>query len=120
MFPGVAKQANHMVIVEGIKRLPSVAAGAHQARRTQEPQLMGHGGFGNTDKRGEVTHTPFPMGQRVEDAHPGGISKYLENLGDGLQGHTAQQPGANLFKGGQIHDLVIYEHVLICQPASIP
>jgi hypothetical protein len=100
MFPRITKQAYHVVIVQRVKRLPAIPAGADQSRRTQEAQLVGHGGFGDADQRGEVAHTPFPMGQRVEDPHPGGVGQELEDLGHRLQRDAVEQTGADAVECG--------------------
>ncbi len=69
------------------------------------------------------------MRQRVENPDARGVGQQLEDLRDGLQRHSAQQPRAydlQIGRGGMgigardSHHPLIYEQVLICQSATRP
>ncbi len=109
-----------MVVIQRVKRLPTVATDAHKACGTQQPQLVGHRGLGNLDQRREIPDAAFAVTQGVENPDTRGIRQHPENFGDGLEGRSRQEFVAEFVNGGQVHDLLIYEHVCRCQPAETP
>ncbi len=91
MFPGVVDETEHVVIIEGIEGLTTRAPHAHETRAAQETQLMGHGRLGQAHKRRQITHTPFAVAERTNEADPRGIAQQLEHVGHRTHGVGGQQ-----------------------------
>ena len=51
----------HMVVVERIKDLPPILAGADQPQLAQSAQLMRDRGLGHFKFRGDLSHVHFPI-----------------------------------------------------------
>ena len=91
VFARVVHQADHVMVVERVERLPAGPADADQARGSQQPKLVRHGRFAESDKRGQVADAALAVRQRIHNAHAGGIAEQFEDVGDGFQRPAAQQ-----------------------------
>ena len=61
------EQFDHMIIIEADKYIASLFAGADESLVTQAAQLMGDGGFGDTQAIHQFANSNFPIQQGGDD-----------------------------------------------------
>ena len=75
------EQREHVFVVEGVEDHPPLTSRPHDAGAAQQAELMRHGGLADAQTRGNVTDTELAGRQDIENAHPGAIAQYPEDLG---------------------------------------
>jgi hypothetical protein len=64
----LAKEREHMLIVEGVENHPAFAASPDNPGISKEPELVGDGGFSDAQLAGQVADAQFGAGKCIEDA----------------------------------------------------
>jgi hypothetical protein len=85
------KQADDVLIVEGIEDHLSGAAGTYHAQVTEEAELVGHGRLAEPEQAGNIADAQLGAGNRVEDTHASDVAEHLERLGERRHGGVAKQ-----------------------------
>ena len=100
MVKGHGKNLPNMGVIQRIIDYPSLLSAFNDPGNFQQPQLVADGALGHIQQRREVTYTHFLDVQRTDDSGTGGVSEYLEqfrNFIDGLLGrHLFAYPGQNV------------------------
>lgn len=77
---GVSDDVGHVLIGEGVDRLPASALHADKAGPAQYPQVLGDQGLAHPEPLDQLVHEPGLLSQRGHDGQPGRGGKHLEQL----------------------------------------
>ena len=78
------EERQNVLVIKRIEDHPTLSPRPHDARVSQETQLMRDGGFGHAELEREVTDTQLGAGERIKDSHTCGVAEHAEDLGQPL------------------------------------
>jgi hypothetical protein len=84
------------MVVERIVGLTAGSPDAHEARASQESELVGDGRFAEADESRQVADAAFAMAECVDDPHPCGVAEQLEDIGNRMDRSRRQQACGNV------------------------
>ena len=84
MLVRLRKEADHVVVVEGVEHHLARASLPDEMSVPEEPQLMRHGRFTEAEHLRDVSDAEFAAREHVQDADAGGIAQHLEGVGEGV------------------------------------
>ena len=90
------EQQPHMRVRQAVIGHPACPADHNDPVGTQEPEVMGDGGFTGPRDRGKVAHAHLPFEQRDQYPEPAGIAEQAEDVRDSvdlLAGHGGSDRG---------------------------
>lgn len=85
-----------MVVVKGIEGQTSGAAHAHEARASQQAELMGDRRLRHAHEGRQVADATLAVTERIHETYASRITQQLEDLSHGIDVTSGQQTGADV------------------------
>src|SRR5690242_278182 len=106
MVESLVVEGGDVVVVQSVIDQPTVAAWPDETETTQEAKLVGDGGFGLPDGRGEVADAEFARGEGGDDAEAGGIGERGEDVGDTGKSASDRERGPRATNRLDVNDTI--------------
>lgn len=105
------EEGGHVVVIEPIFDLVVLSAnGFHQPAISQEAELVGNSGLGDSGCEREVPHAHRPASQCIKDLGPSQVAQRLKGPDDQLQDLVWRERGSGIGDGGCIDGLRRSQH----------
>ena len=75
------EEREHVVVVEGVEHVTSVAPASYDPGAAQQSELVGHGRLREPKGSRQVLNAHLGPREHIEDPHPGRVAEHPENLG---------------------------------------
>jgi hypothetical protein len=80
----LSKERQDVAVVECVENHPAAPPAAYDARAAQEAELVGDGGLGQSELRGEIADAEFSAGKGVEHSHARRVAQDAKDPGERL------------------------------------
>jgi len=89
-----------VLVVERVIDAAALPPAANDAHRPHQAQLVRHRGLADPDLVRQLVDAEVALGERVDDADPGGVAEDAEGIGERLDGGGVLNGGRS---GGSLH-----------------